>query len=81
MHGHSASDDASYVPKGMVDEWKKKDSIERFEKILINDRVLNDTSKRQMGEKISAEIEDAVQFALGSPYPEGADAAEGVYAP
>jgi len=81
MHGHSASDDASYVPKGMVEEWKKKDPIERFERILVNDRVLNETSKRQMDEKISAEIDDAVGFALESPFPEGADAAEGVYAP
>jgi TPP-dependent pyruvate/acetoin dehydrogenase alpha subunit len=81
MHGHSASDDASYVPKGMVEEWKKKDPIERFERILINDRVLNDASKKQMDEKISAEIDDAVQFALESPSPEGPDAAEGVYAP
>ena len=81
MHGHSASDDASYVPQGMVEEWKKKDPIERFEKVLLNDRVLNDTNMKQMEEKIAAAIEDAIQFALESPYPAGEDAAEGVYAP
>lgn len=81
LHGHSASDDASYVPKEMIDEWKKKDPIEKFERILLNDRVLNETNKKQMEEKIAAEIEDAIRFALESPYPEGEDAAEGVYAP
>ena len=81
MHGHSASDDASYVPKGMVEEWKKKDPIERFQRILLNDRVLNETNMKQMEEKIAAAIEDAVQFALDSPYAAGEDAAEGVYAP
>ncbi len=25
MHGHSASDDASYVPRALLDEWKEKD--------------------------------------------------------
>ncbi|MBM2839740.1 MAG: Acetoin dehydrogenase component alpha-subunit [Bacteroidetes bacterium] len=81
MHGHSASDDASYVPKGMIEEWKKKDPVEKFERILLNDRVLNETNKKEMEEKIAAEIEDAMQFALESPYPPGEEAAEGVYAP
>ncbi len=81
MHGHSASDNASYVPKGMVEEWKKKDPIEKFEHVLMNDRVLNEVSKKQMEDKIVAEIEDAVQFALDSPHPLDEDAAEGVYAP
>ena len=81
MHGHSASDDAAYVPKEMIEDWKKKDPIERFERILLNDRVLNETNKRQLEEKIAAAIEDAIRFAEESPYPQGDDAAEGVYAP
>lgn len=80
MHGHSASDDASYVPKGMIEEWKKKDPLERYERILLNDRVLNETNKKQMEEKMTVEIEEAIQFALESPYPSGDEAAEGVYA-
>ncbi len=79
MHGHSASDDASYVPKRMVEDWERKDPISRFEKILTNDRVLNETVMWQMNEKISAAIDDAVQFALESPYPQGGDGAGGVY--
>jgi TPP-dependent pyruvate/acetoin dehydrogenase alpha subunit len=81
MHGHSASDDASYVPKGMIEEWKRKDPIERFEKILTSDRVLNETNKRQMEEKITSAIGEAVEAALESPYPPGEEAGEGVYAP
>jgi acetoin:2,6-dichlorophenolindophenol oxidoreductase subunit alpha len=81
MHGHSASDDASYVPQEMIEEWKKKDPIEKFERVLLNDRVLTETDKKQMEEKMMAEIEEAMQFALESPYPFGEEAAEGVYAP
>jgi TPP-dependent pyruvate/acetoin dehydrogenase alpha subunit len=81
MHGHSAADDASYVPKGMVEEWKKKDPIERFERVLVNDRVLTDDRKTEMEAKISAEIEDAIAYALESPYPPGEQAIDGVYAP
>jgi acetoin:2,6-dichlorophenolindophenol oxidoreductase subunit alpha len=81
LHGHSASDDASYVPPGMIEEWKKKDPIEKLERILLNDRVLNEANKKQMEEKIAAEIEHAIHLAIESPYPRGEDAAEGVYAP
>src|SRR5579884_932394 len=32
MRGHSENDDARYVPAGMLEQWQKKDPIERFEK-------------------------------------------------
>lgn len=81
MHGHSASDDASYVPAGMLEEWKRKDPLLRYERILTNERVLNEGNKRSMEEKMSAAIEKAVALAEESPYPPGEDAAEGVFAP
>jgi TPP-dependent pyruvate/acetoin dehydrogenase alpha subunit len=80
MHGHSAADDASYVPKGMVEEWKRKDPVERFEKLLMNERILNEGKKTETESRIAAMIEDAVQFALDSPMPRPEDAVEGVYA-
>jgi TPP-dependent pyruvate/acetoin dehydrogenase alpha subunit len=81
MQGHSASDDASYVPQGMIENWQKKDPIERFEKILFADRILTEQAKLTMEESIHAAIEEAVAFALASPMPDGREAGEGVYAP
>ena len=80
MQGHSASDDASYVPKGMIEDWQKKDPIQKFEKILMNDRVLTETLQKEIREKIGEEIEEAMSFALESAYGPGEDAGEGVYA-
>lgn len=80
MQGHSASDDASYVPKGMIDDWQKKDPIQRFEKVLLNDRVLTEARQKEILEQINAEIDEAMNFALESSYAPGEDAAEGVYA-
>lgn len=81
MEGHSASDDASYVPAGMIEEWTKKDPIDRFERILTADRVLTGQVKEGIDEKIRAAIDDAVDFALASPSPPAGEVAEGVYAP
>ena len=81
MHGHSASDDAAYVPAGMIDDWRKKDPIDRLEKILLADHVLDEESKKKMESDIAAGIDDAVARAVESGYPSGEDAGEGVYAP
>jgi TPP-dependent pyruvate/acetoin dehydrogenase alpha subunit len=81
MHGHSASDDASYVPPEMLEEWRKKDPIERLERILTADRLLSAESKKKIEARIEGEIEDAIAFATGSEYPPEEDAGKGVYAP
>lgn len=80
MHGHSLSDDASYVPKGMVEEWKKKDPVELFEKKLLSEGVLTAASRDEMLAKLIAEIDEAVDYAVAQPYPPAEQAAEGVFA-
>jgi TPP-dependent pyruvate/acetoin dehydrogenase alpha subunit len=65
----------------MIEEWKHKDPIERWEKILTADRVLHEQNKKEMEAKIRDAIDDAVSFAEGSMPPDGGKAAEGVFAP
>jgi TPP-dependent pyruvate/acetoin dehydrogenase alpha subunit len=81
LHGHSASDDASYVPASLLEEWKAKDPIALFEARLSVDGVLTLAQRADMEAAIRAEIQSAVEAAVADPYPEGRDAAEGVYAP
>jgi TPP-dependent pyruvate/acetoin dehydrogenase alpha subunit len=80
MQGHSASDDASYVPKEMFEAWKDKDPLLLFERLLTAQNVLDDSGKRKVEESIRQAIEEAVHAAESAPYPEGPDAAGGVYA-
>jgi pyruvate dehydrogenase E1 component alpha subunit len=65
----------------MIEEWRKKDPIDRLERILMADHLLTGESKKRIEEGIRAEVEEAVAFATGSPYPPGEDAGKGVYAP
>ncbi len=37
MHGHGAHDDMSYVPDGMLEEWERRDPIERYAARLASD--------------------------------------------
>ena len=75
MHGHAAHDDMKYVPKEQVEEWRKRDPIERQEKRL-----------RDLGEdvdglraSVKAEIDAAAEEALAAPMPDPSTAIDGVF--
>ncbi len=80
MRGHAEHDDASYVPAAMLEEWRKRDPIDRFEAYLRDRKLLGDTTAKEINDRLSKEIEEAVSFAESSPFPDGKDLLKGVYA-
>lgn len=80
MRGHAEHDDASYVPAAMLEEWRKRDPIDRFEAFLRDRKLLGDTTAKEISDRLSKEIEEAVSFAESSPFPDGKDLIKGVYA-
>jgi TPP-dependent pyruvate/acetoin dehydrogenase alpha subunit len=81
MKGHAEHDDAGYVPKGMFEEWKKKDPIERFERHLLGHGFATEEGLKEIVARIDAQLNEEVDFALASPMPPPERAFEGVYAP
>jgi pyruvate dehydrogenase E1 component alpha subunit len=79
MTGHSAHDDAGYVPEGLFEEWEKKDPITRFEAQLVKAGEMDQDEITQMEKEITAIIDDAVDWADNSPYPEPEDCLKDVY--
>jgi TPP-dependent pyruvate/acetoin dehydrogenase alpha subunit len=80
MQGHAAHDNAWYVPKKQLEEWKKKDPIGRFEKLLMQKGLLTAASRKKIAAELRSEIEAASKEALALPYPPGEDALRGVFA-
>jgi len=80
-YGHSEIDPAKYRSKEEVETWKRKDPIPRFEKYLIDRKVLTDELKAEVAAKITQEINEAVDFADRSPYPSPEEAPSFVWAP
>lgn len=80
MRGHAEHDDASYVPAAMLEEWRKRDPIDRFEAYLRDRKLLADTTAKEISDRLSKEIEEAVSFAESSPLPDRKDLIKGVYA-
>ena len=81
MHDHSASDDASYVPRALLDGWKAKDPLERYTRVLTEEGILDVVRAAETGVRIDREIEEAMTAAMTDPNPAPEDAAEGVFAP
>ena len=79
MTGHSAHDAAEYVPENLFAQWKKKDPIARLEKIVLAKKILDRKRIDHLDEEIRKQVDDAVAYAEACPFPEGADAREGVY--
>jgi pyruvate dehydrogenase E1 component alpha subunit len=80
MHGHSEHDPAKYVPRELLEEWKRKDPILNEERLLAQLGYGDDAYFQEVGERVKKEIEAAVEFAEQSPLPDGPEALEGVFA-
>src|SRR5690349_3225639 len=77
MHGHAAHDDMKYVPKALVEEWRKKDPIDRQSarvKALGHDV---DALRAEVREQ----VEEATKVALAGPMPDPATATDRVFHP
>jgi TPP-dependent pyruvate/acetoin dehydrogenase alpha subunit len=79
MLGHAQHDAAEYVPKAMLEAWKQRDPLARFEKLLTEKKLWDAKAKKEIDERIAGEIRADVEFAENSPAPPPESAAEGLY--
>jgi len=79
MTGHSAHDDAGYVPEVLFKEWELKDPISRYRQYLVEHGILRQDEIEAMQTDAVREIDGAVEWAEKSPYPEPEDCLNGVY--
>ena len=77
--GHAQHDAADYVPAEMREYWEKRDPIARYEKLLIEKKLLDAKSKSEIETKIAALLEKDRDFAENSPMPPPDLAEKGVY--
>jgi len=79
MTGHSAHDDAGYVPPELFEEWKQKDPIVRFEHTLVEEGTLTRERIAEMQRECALMIDDAVDWAEKEPYPAPEEVTRDVY--
>ena len=81
MLGHAIHDGAEYVPRELLAKWERKDPIARFQGKLLAEGVADIEELNEIRQRAAVEIEDAIEFAESSPYPDPESVEEGIYAP
>jgi pyruvate dehydrogenase E1 component alpha subunit len=80
FRGHSMADPMEYRPRGEEEEWRKKDPILAFKKLALAQGLVSDVELDAMYREVEREVEEAITFADGSPFPEPGVLYEDVYA-
>lgn len=77
--GHSMSDPAKYRTKEEVEEYKEKDPINQVLNTIMNNKWATEAEIEAINEKVRAEVEEAVQFAEESPWPDDSELYKDIY--
>jgi 2-oxoisovalerate dehydrogenase E1 component alpha subunit len=78
---HSSSDDdRRYRTRKEVEEWAKKDPIDRFRAYLSDEGILTEAQDRELRQKVEDEVQEAVRYAEAAPDPPVEDGPRHVYA-
>jgi pyruvate dehydrogenase E1 component alpha subunit len=78
--GHSMSDPAKYRSKEEMEEYKLQDPVETTVEKLKKDFGVSDEEIEKIQDRVKHEVEESVQFAEDSPYPDDDEALKDVYA-
>ncbi|MBU4293087.1 MAG: thiamine pyrophosphate-dependent dehydrogenase E1 component subunit alpha [Actinobacteria bacterium] len=71
--GHSRRDPSNYIPKEEKQSWKKKDPILNFERVLLEEKIIDKSGIKELKDKIDKKIEEAIEFAQNGPEPKPED--------
>jgi pyruvate dehydrogenase E1 component alpha subunit len=68
--GHSMADPEEYRTKEEVEEWRGHDPILKFRARLADEGVLSEEDAEKLDERAVATVDEAVEFADNSPFPD-----------
>jgi len=69
LRGHYEGDPAKYRELSQLSEWKKKDPIARFARLLKSKKTITDEGFQAFESEARARVEEAAEFSLSSSWP------------
>lgn len=78
--GHSMSDPAKYRTKEEVEEYKERDPINQVLKTILSNKFATEADIEAISERVKEQVDEAVQFAEESPWPDDSELLKDVYA-
>ena len=77
--GHSMSDPQKYRTKEELAEWMAVDPIEHCLNVIVENKWLKPKEIEAISDWVKKEVEESIEFAENSPYPEGEELYNDVY--
>jgi pyruvate dehydrogenase E1 component alpha subunit len=77
--GHSMSDPAKYRSKEELESYKAQDPIEQVKDVILSKKYTTQVELDKIDEAIKVKVQECVDFAEASPYPESNEAYKDVY--
>jgi pyruvate dehydrogenase E1 component alpha subunit len=77
-YGHSLADPAAYRPQEEVAEWKAKDPVPRYRRIL-EERGVAAAELERIGAEVAAEVDEAAERARMAPLPDPSSVSNDVW--
>jgi 2-oxoisovalerate dehydrogenase E1 component len=71
--------DTGYRTQEEIDSWKKRDPIDQFRQRLLNTETVGEQDFETIDAEVKALIQEALEFAQNSPWPDPATATDHVY--
>lgn len=78
--GHSTSDPGKYRTKEEVEEWKKKDPIEKLRQYLLAEGMASEAEMDAIREASHEAVEESVRYGMAGAQPEPESAFEDIFA-
>ncbi len=69
-YGHSRSDPRNYRTREEEKFWRERDPIKLFTGKMIGQGVISEQEVKELEEFVTKELDEAVDYAINSPYPE-----------
>src|SRR4051794_27626832 len=70
FRGHSMADPEEYRTKEEVEEWRSRDPVSTFRERLVEEGMLGEDEFEKLDEQAMKTIDEAVEFADNSPFPD-----------
>ncbi|HXG95159.1 MAG TPA: thiamine pyrophosphate-dependent dehydrogenase E1 component subunit alpha [Blastocatellia bacterium] len=79
MRGHAAHDNQSYVAKELLEQWRKRDPIDHFERELLEKHVATAADIEEVKRRVESLVDEELAWAESQPPPRPEAALGGVY--
>ncbi|MEM8805613.1 MAG: pyruvate dehydrogenase (acetyl-transferring) E1 component subunit alpha [Cyanobacteria bacterium P01_G01_bin.38] len=80
FRGHSLADPDELRSQAEKDAWQARDPLSRFEAYMLEQNLADEAALRAVRDKITARVEDAVEFAESSPEPDPSELYQYIFA-